>query len=254
MVAPDAKNPLGFGMGRKSMAGVCVLALCVAATGAEARKALKCADPKEVAAMQTSAIQQELMDAALTCGDQARTDFNAFQTAFAPELRRSDKTLLAMFRRTLGGSKGDAAYNLYKTDMASKAEIRRIHGHADFCAAANLVISAALAPDKPSLNDFVAGVPVTDISGPVNSCQIEVAVTLQGAMVNPAMLPTPNPLRVAMVEQPVAAPAPATAPGNSSTDAPVPAPQSVVPPATPAEPAKDEPKKKSSGWLSDILN
>ncbi len=154
--------------------------------------------------MQTAAIQQELMDAALTCGDQARTDFNAFQTSFNAELRRSDKTLLAMFRRVMGGSKGDAAYNLFKTDMASKAELRRVHGHADFCAAANLVISAALAPDKPSLNDFVAGVPVTDVAAsaesPVGSCQVQVAVTLQGAMVSPAVLPRPNPLRVAVAE------------------------------------------------------
>ncbi len=230
-------------MKRKFMTGVCVLALCVAAGSAEARRPLKCADPPEVAAMQAAAVQQELMDAALTCGDEARTNFNAFQTSFGPELRRSDKTMLSMFRRVLGGSKGDAAYNLFKTDMASKAELRRIHGHADFCAAANQVVSAALGPQKPSLNDFVSGVPVTDVSGPVNSCQVQVAVTLQGAMVSPAVLPRPNPLRVAMVDQPAT---------------PVAAPQAVAPPAPaaqPAEPAKEEPKKKaSSGWFSNILN
>ena len=145
--------------------------------------------------MQAAAVQQELMDAALTCGDEARTNFNAFQTSFGPELRRSDKVMLSMFRRVLGGSKGDAAYNLFKTDMASKAELRRVHGHADFCAAANLVVSAALAPEKPSLNDFVSGVPIADAAGPVNSCQVQVAVTLQGAMVSPSVLPRPNPLR-----------------------------------------------------------
>jgi hypothetical protein len=231
------------------MVGTCLLALCVTAGSAQARKALQCAGPAEVAAMQTAAIQQELMDAALTCGDQARTDFNAFQTSFNAELRRSDKTLLSMFRRVMGGSKGDAAYNLFKTNMASKAELRRVHGHADFCAAANLVISAALAPDKPSLNDFVAGVPVTDVpaseENPVGSCQLQVAVTLQGAMVSPAVLPRPNPLRVAVAEQP-AAPAP-TAPGNASAE-----PSAAAPPAV--EPPKEEPKKpESKGWLSSIF-
>ena len=243
-------------MGKRLMAGACLLALCVGAGSAEARKALKCAAPPEVAAMQTAAIQQELMDAALTCGDQARTDFNAFQTSFNAELRRSDKTLLAMFRRVMGGSKGDAAYNLFKTDMASKAELRRVHGHADFCAAANLVISAALAPEKPSLNDFVSGVPVSDVAAseetPVGSCQLQVAVTLQGAMVSPAVLPRPNPLRVA-IEEPPAAPAP-TAPGNASAEPATPSTAAPLP-SPAAEPPKEEPKKpESKGWLSNILN
>jgi hypothetical protein len=242
-------------MGKRFMAGACLLALCVTAGGAEARKALKCAGPAEVAAMQTAAIQQELMDAALTCGDQARTDFNAFQTSFNAELRRSDKTLLAMFRRVMGGSKGDAAYNLFKTDMASKAELRRVHGHADFCAAANLVISAALAPEKPSLSDFVSGVPVTDVAvsdeKPVGSCEVQVAVTLQGAMVSPAVLPRPNPLRVAMEEAPVTPP---TAPGNASAEPIAPAIAAPVPPPPVTEPPKEEPKKpEDKGWLSNIF-
>lgn len=240
-------------MGKKLIAGACLLALCASVGSAQARKALKCAGPAEVAAMQTAAIQQELMDAALTCGDQARTDFNAFQTSFNAELRRSDKTLLAMFRRVMGGSKGDAAYNLFKTDMASKAELRRVHGHADFCAAANLVISAALAPEKPSLNDFVAGVPVTDVAAseekPVGSCQVQVAVTLQGAMVSPAVLPRPNPLRVAVVEPPAPSAEP-TAPGNASAE---PAAPSAPTPQV-AEPPKEEPKKpEEKGWLSNIF-
>lgn len=246
-------------MGTRLMAGVCLLALCVTAGSAEARRALKCAGPAEVAAMQTAAIQQELMDAALTCGDQARTNFNAFQTSFNAELRRSDKTLLSMFRRVMGGSKGDAAYNLFKTDMASKAELRRVHGHADFCAAANLVISAALAPEKPSLSDFVAGVPVTDVAAadenPVGSCQLQVAVTLQGAMVSPAVLPRPNPLRVAMEDAPVAPAAP-TAPGNASAEPAAASTAAPLPSAAPqaAEPPKEEPKKpEDKGWLSNIF-
>lgn len=184
-----------MGMKTKLMAGGCALLVCLAATsGAEAKKAVKCATPDEVTAMQASAIQQELMDAALTCGAEARDDYNAFQTSFGPELRRSDKALLSMFRRVQGYSKGDAAYNLFKTELAAKAELRRVHGDHDFCTAANLVVAAALAPDKPRLADFVSGVPITDAEGAVDSCQIQVAVTLQGAMV-PVIVPKPNPLR-----------------------------------------------------------
>ncbi|HEY0282374.1 MAG TPA: hypothetical protein VGC27_07115 [Rhizomicrobium sp.] len=230
-----------MGMKSKLMVGGCVLALCLAAAGgAQAQKALKCANPAEVTAMQATAVQQELMDAALTCGESAMTNFNAFQTSFGPELRRSDKTLLRMFQRVLGYKKGDAAYNLYKTELASKAELRRLKGHQDFCTAANLVISAALVPERPSLNDFVSGVQVKDIEGPVQGCNVEVAVTLQGAMAGPDILPKPNPLRLAALTPP----------------APVAAPEPAVAPSAPApEPVQEQPKeKKKSGWFSGLWN
>jgi len=192
--------------------------------------------------MQASAVQQELMDAALTCGEAAQTNYNAFQTSFGPELRRSDKMLLQMFHRVLGFRKGDAAYNLYKTELASKAELRRLHGHQDFCTAANLVIGAALAPERPSLNDFVSGIQVKDIEGPVSSCQVEVAVTLQGAMAGPDIVPKPNPLRVAVL----APPAPAAAPEQAPP---------AAPPVLAPEPAKEPPNaEKKSGWFSGLWN
>jgi len=188
------------------MAGGCALLLCLAAAGeAEAKKALKCATPQEVSAMQAASVQQELMDAALTCGTDARDNYNAFQTSFGPELRRSDKALLTMFRRVQGFTKGDAAYNLFKTELASKAELKRIHGNQDFCTAATLVVSAALAPEKPTLADFVSGVPVSDAAGAIDSCDIQVAVTLQGAMAT-VIVPKPNPLRTASASAPAAVP------------------------------------------------
>ncbi|MDE1986259.1 MAG: hypothetical protein KGJ28_06935 [Alphaproteobacteria bacterium] len=248
----------GLGMGKKLMAGTCVLALSVVITsGAEARKPLRCAQPAEVTAMQAAAVQQELMDAALTCGEQARVNYNAFQTTFGPELRRSDKTLLLMFHRAMGWSKGDAAYNRFKTDLAAKAELRRVHGSQDFCTAANLVVSAALAPQKPSLDDFVSGVPVTDVGGdangdlgsPVQSCQLQLAVTMQGAMAGPDIVPKPNPLRVAALVPP---PAPPVMPPPAPVAPPTATPAAVVPPSV--EPAKEEPKEKKSGWFSGIFN
>jgi hypothetical protein len=191
-------------MPRTFKTGVCVLALLAAlpdAGWAAHRPKINCAQPEEVTAIQTAVIQQELMDAALGCGQRAQENFNAFQTSYASELRRSDGALLRMFKRVQGVKRGDAAYNLFKTDMASKAEIRRVHGMSDFCAAADLVFAAALAPEKPSLSDLVSGLQIQDTNTsaddndtrPVESCQMRVAVTLRGAEVAPNVVPKPKP-------------------------------------------------------------
>ena len=182
------------------MAGVCVLALCAAAAAAPRakNKPLKCASPAEVSAMQAVSIQQELMVAALACdrGDDhtARDNYNAFQTRFAPEMRVSDQAMLRMFGRVMGGRAGDKAYNLFKTELAARSELRRTHNHDDFCQEANLVAAAALGPSKIGLADFVADIPAVDIAGPVNSCSIELTVTFQGAKAIPGIVPRPNPL------------------------------------------------------------
>ncbi len=183
-------------MGNAWKAGVCLGVLAALAAGeAEAarRPALKCAQPSEVAAIQTTVVDQQLVDAALTCGDATREGFNAYRTAFGAELRGTDKLLLSMFKRVYGGSRGDAAYNLFKTDMASKAELRRVHNVANFCQAADLVLAAANAPVKPALRDFVAGVPVAESETPVNSCAVKVDLTFRGVQAGPAIRPTPRP-------------------------------------------------------------
>lgn len=237
------------------MGGACLLALAAAVPdqASAARHRSDCADATEVSALQTVVVQQELMDAALGCGDEAMHKFNAFQTSYAQELRKSDRTLLTMFKRIQGPSRGDAAYNLFKTNMASKAEIRRVHQINDFCNDANLVFQAALAPNKPSLADFVAGVQIADADdAPVGKCDIHVAVSLQGAMVGPNIVPKPNPLRVAADQTDVRTPA--------SLIYPQPAPAAVTPP--PAQPPAqttaeqkpaDKPKDEKKGFLSGLF-
>lgn len=162
--------------------------------------------------MQTTAIQQQLMVAALSCGDAARDNYNAFQTRFGPDLLISDRLMLRMFARIMGGNKGDKAYNLFKTELAAKAELRRTHNHDDFCQDANLVAAAALGPMKIRLDEFVADIPATELSSGVNDCSVEVAVTMQGAKAAPNIIPKPNPLRLANLAAPDAAPAQAAAP------------------------------------------
>jgi hypothetical protein len=181
-------------MGYSYKAGVCALALVmmsasnVAARGH--RVSSDCAEPDEVTAIQATSIQQELMVAALTCNQ--IDNFNAFQTSFGPELRSSDHELMEMFQRLYGYGHGTSEYHAFKTRLANNSEMRSIQGNRDFCAAAALVFSAALAPAKPSLSDFVSGVQVEDAS-PVNSCQISVALSLQGAMAAPNVTPKPKP-------------------------------------------------------------
>jgi hypothetical protein len=182
---------------RKALAaGVSVFVIC-AAGGAEAKsKPLKCAGPEEVTAMQITTVQQQLMVAALTCGDTARINYNAFQTRFLLDLRQYDKTMLRMFTRVMGGAKGDKAYNLFKTELAAKAELRRLGNHDNYCQEATLVAAAALGPQKIVLSEFVADVPAYDVTTPVGRCDVQIAVTMQGTKSAPAVVPKPNPLRL----------------------------------------------------------
>ncbi len=183
-------------MGNAWKAGVCLVAIATVAAGeAEAahRPALKCAQPAEVAAIQTTVVDQQLVDAALTCGDVTREGFNAYRTSFGKELRGTDKLLLNMFKRIYGGARGDAAYNLFKTDMASKAELRRLKDAQGFCQSADLVLAAANGPTKPALKDFVAGVPVADSETPVDSCSVKVNVSFKGVQAITVATPKPRP-------------------------------------------------------------
>ena len=169
-----------------------LVAFCTVAQSKELQG--PCATAAEITAIQVSAVQQELTDAALACGDRETQLFNHFQTTFQKELRRSDAVMLTMFKRLDGTVRGNAAYDAYKTRAIAHAEQRRtVPGAAEnFCKAADMVFAAALAPDKPVLEDFVAGVPVEETS-PVDSCEIKVGVALQGVAAGPAVMPTPRP-------------------------------------------------------------
>jgi hypothetical protein len=180
-------------MNRSLRACASATLLCFAgATVAQARSG--CATEGEISAIQVSAVQQELTDAALACGQHETDLFNRFQTIFNKELRRSDAQMLSMFKRVYGSSRGNAEYDSYKTRAIAHAEQRRTvpGAAADFCKTADIVFDAALAPDKPVLEDFVAGVPV-DEQSPVDMCDIKVSVTLQGVAVTPSVTPTPRP-------------------------------------------------------------
>ena len=103
----------------------CVAAFGIAGTPIAQARTINCASAAEVSAIQISAMQQELTDAALACGAGAVANFNRFQTVFGPELRKSDALMLKMFKRMNGSRAGDAAYDAYKTRAIAHAEQRR---------------------------------------------------------------------------------------------------------------------------------
>jgi hypothetical protein len=176
--------------------GACVAVASLAnASVAEARAvSAACASAAEVSAIQVAAVQQELTDAALACGPKEVALFNRFQTLFSKELRQSDAVMMRMFKRMNGNARGDAAYDSFKTRAIAHAEQRRTKPGAqeNFCRTADVVFAAALAPDKPVLEDFVSGVPVNEAT-PVDSCEIKVAVALQGVQAGPDIVPIARP-------------------------------------------------------------
>lgn len=179
-------------MKRIYRAGAAATLLCF--TGANLAEASGCATEAEISAIQVSAVQQELTDAALACGQHETDLFNRFQIMFNKELRRSDARMLTMFKRLYGSARGNAEYDAYKTRAIAHAEQRRTKpgAAADFCKTADIVFAAALAPDKPVLEDFVAGVPVQE-NNPVNPCEVKVALALEGVAAVPAVMPKPRP-------------------------------------------------------------
>ncbi|HWY62899.1 MAG TPA: hypothetical protein VNW15_13440 [Rhizomicrobium sp.] len=181
-------------MKRNIPAGACAALLTFGGIADAKELQGPCATSSEVSAIQVAAVHEELSDASLACGEHAVEQFNKFQTRFLTELRRSDAVMLAMFKRLDGTIRGNAAYDAYKTRAIAHAEQRRtVPGAAEnFCKAADIVFAAALAPDKPVLEDFVAGVPVEETI-PVDSCEIKVGVALQGVAAGPAVMPTPRP-------------------------------------------------------------
>ena len=89
-------------MTRKIPACACVALLAFGGIADAKELGASCASSAEIAAIQVSAVQQELTDAALACGDKEVQSFNRFQTVFNKELRRSDAFMLSMFKRLDG--------------------------------------------------------------------------------------------------------------------------------------------------------
>ena len=150
-----------------------VCAISAGVTGAADARGGRCALPEEVSAIRVAAVQQELMVAALTCHEISR--FNEFQTGYGPELRSSDATLLRMFRRLYGGSRGEAQYHAFKTKLANDSSIRSIHDNPSYCMEAGNMLTTALATERPTLAAFARNLTVTMQQTPAEDCLVVAA-------------------------------------------------------------------------------
>jgi hypothetical protein len=152
-------------------------------TGAFAAE--RCAKPDDVTAMQASAVQQQLMVAALSC-DSVQL-YNAFVTAYQPELYAADRALLKFFKR-MKARGGEGEYHAFKTRMANMSSTLSIRNIGLFCENAKAAFALALGPTKSTLAAFVATQPVVE-SSDYARCDIRIA----GGMVPgaPRMVPIP---------------------------------------------------------------
>lgn len=157
-------------MKRAFGAGTIAIACVLAGSPALAADKAKCARPEEMTAMQTAAVQQELMVAALSC--HAITLYNAFVTGYQKELQDSDKSLQKLFQRLRGGKKGTEDYHSYKTKLANGSSIKSIQNITQFCADAQAAFATALSPAKESLSNFVSGRAKGDDDG-ITPCEYE---------------------------------------------------------------------------------
>jgi len=119
-------------MKKIKMLGGAMLASMVAANAYAS-----CITGTEAAALETSALQQELMVAAFTCRDTAR--YNQFVLAHRPELQRADATVKAFFIKR---GKGEAGYHSFKTDLANSSAVWSARADS-FCADADDKFSQA---------------------------------------------------------------------------------------------------------------
>jgi hypothetical protein len=110
-----------------------------------------CARPDEAMALKTAAVQQELMVAALTCGD--ADSYNRFVLSHRGALQDSDAALKSYFQRA-SERRGEDEYNSYKTALANGFSLASLRGQGDFCRTAEAVFEDS--QDSRSLSAFVA--------------------------------------------------------------------------------------------------
>jgi len=135
-------------MAMRSRLGAAAIAICFVANNAAAGD---CASPRDMAALETAAVQQRLMVAALNCGDIAR--YNRFVIAYQDDLQRSDDALKDFFERQRGGI---ADYHTYKTRMANEASLQSAREKDDYCAGAHAAFHEVLAARDMTLDEFVS--------------------------------------------------------------------------------------------------
>ena len=129
----------------------CIATLALYLLSGNALAAASCAGPQEMGALQTAALQQQLMVAAFSCGDAA--SYNRFVTTYQNELQVSDQALMDFFLRH-NTRKDGAEYDAYKTWLANTSSLRSVRDR-QFCRSAKAVFDVAF-QHKGSLAELVS--------------------------------------------------------------------------------------------------
>jgi len=116
------------------------IAVACVLVGSNAFASSECVRPEDDLAMKTSAIQQALMVAALTCGEAHL--YNEFVLSHRDELQKSDSALLSFFERE-NGDGGQSSYHDFKTKAANVSSLRSARDQSSYCANAERIFASA---------------------------------------------------------------------------------------------------------------
>jgi hypothetical protein len=172
--------------------GAAVLMLACMAENAVAATATGCAQPDDMSAVKTAAVQQRLMVAALSCN--AVDMYNKFVTAYQKDLQASDQALQNFFRR-LNGKTGTSDYHAFKTKLANASSMASIGDITGYCSSAKETFDSALADSKPNLKTFIS-TQTTSVDDAFAPCEFRTA----GA-VKPAPVPRAKPAKAVVPAQ-----------------------------------------------------
>jgi len=115
-----------------------------------------CARAPDFTALQVSALQQQLMVAALICNDAPL--YNRFVLAYRTELIDYDSALKRFFER-LGDGEATSHYHSFKTKMANLYSARSADDRRTFCAAVRGAFTPAISNGRKDLASFALSQP-----------------------------------------------------------------------------------------------
>jgi hypothetical protein len=112
-----------------------------------------CTDPVAQTALNTRALQTELMVAALSCGN--RIHYNAFVIKYRGDLVKHGRSLQSFFQREHGAA-GRKNLNTFITRLANEASQRSSITHAAFCANSSSLFNRLLSARPVTLEKLLA--------------------------------------------------------------------------------------------------
>ena len=217
--------------GKASVAGLSLSLMAGTGWAAEI-----CARAPDLVALQVSALQQQLMVAALTCNDVSL--YNSFVITYQSDLVASDQALQAFFDR-FGDAEGTPAYHSFKTKMANLYSARSATDKNRFCANARTSFGPALKAEKLNLC-IVRDEPAVDGERALHQLRRKRRRTARWSRARLLSRQLPLPSNLLTAQNAAAAAKGATAAPAATSDAadkPLGVGLRAAPPATAAEPA-----------------